>query len=162
MKSAFRALTWYEALMVTLVQVMREKSYNMNYRIKRRERINVDLSLWIHTWGKLYVEFRLLSHWVMADLSFYRWDQLRTCIYWKWGETTKEREKRQTFPGRPPAGPAPACWLTNWLVLLKARPATINHWSKLCWQRCPCFSNKGKHPMWRWKLSSSTKWDRME
>ena len=68
-------------------------------------------------------------YWAKAELlTFYRGHQLRRCASWEWVETTKERDKSQTFqfPGRPPPGRAPACLLTNWLVLLETRLATIN------------------------------------
>ena len=69
---------------------------------------------------------------VVEMLTFYRWDQLWICTNWKWVETTKERDKSQTFPGTPPPGHATACLLLCWLVLLEIRPATVNPQSRLC------------------------------
>lgn len=150
--------------MVTLVQVTREKSCHLNYEIlkKKERRIHVESFLLNFHMGQNLMLNDVFSHWVIAELlSSYGWDQLRTRAYWKWEETPKERES-QTFPGRPPPGPAPASLLTSCLVLREACPATINHWSQLLWQCCTSFSNKGEHPMWRRRLSSSTGGERIE
>lgn len=93
----------------------------------KKGRINVESSLWIFTQGKTWCWMkpshteRRQNPWHFTDDT-----KLRRCAYWEWVETTKEREKSQTFPGRPPPGRAPACLLPSWLVLLETQLTTIN------------------------------------
>lgn len=97
-------------------------------------------------------------HWVMAEmLTFYRWDQLWRCTYWKRVETT--RDKSQTLPRRPSPGSTSASLLISWLGLLEMRTDTIKT-PKLLYQ---CHTSlQRRHPKQTAKVRLSTRWARID